>query len=65
MTKLYNFWTELYNTKLVLSFISLITIPILPLAIIALFSKKCFYYKGCKNVPELLLPEIKTKNGFP
>ena len=44
---------------------SLITSPILPLAIIALFSKKCFYYKGCKNVPELLLPEIKTKNGFP
>jgi hypothetical protein len=25
MTKLYNFWTELYNTKLVLSFISLIS----------------------------------------
>lgn len=44
---------------------SLITIPRLPLAIIALFSKRCFYYKGCKNVPELLLPEIKTKNGFP
>ena len=36
--------------------VSLITIPILPLAIIVLFSK---------NVPELLLPEIKTKNGFP